>query len=136
MKKELLESVASQATRAARMKDFIAEYAHEINRVEAGLEPVKEWLISTDLDISNGSVDISYSGGKQVLTGIFTALRGLGYEPGSRPKDEKLSSFTCYWDHPKYKMRFWLTFSSTMCKRVKVGSKMVKQDIYETVCEG
>jgi hypothetical protein len=32
-------------------------------------------------------------------------------------------------------VRIWLAFSSTVCRRVKIGTKTVEQDVYETVCD-
>lgn len=32
-------------------------------------------------------------------------------------------------------LRWYLSFSSSVCRRVKVGTRTVEQDVYETVCD-
>jgi len=85
--------------------------------------------------VSGDCFDLSVTGDKHVLEAIFGIFRKLGYEPDSRPGEEPATTFSCYWDHPELEARFWLYFTSTVCTRKKIGTKMVQQDIYETVCE-
>lgn len=132
---ELKSNAKKAKKRAKKGIKFIENNAAEIARVEEGLESVKQWFIKSGIDISNGCIDLSYAGDKHVLEGVFAALRQLGYKPSSRPKDEKMTSFSCWFDHDEESLRLWLSFSSTVCKRVKVGTKMVEQDVYEIVCE-
>jgi hypothetical protein len=135
MKAEILSYAEAQRKRADHIIEWLRSNADELTRVEQGMIECKPFFIRAEVDIANESIDIAYSGGKLVLKGIFKALRDLGYAPNTRPKDEKLSTFSCYWNHPTNDLRIWLSFSSTMCKRIKVGTKMVSQDIYETVCD-
>ncbi len=86
-------------------------------------------------NVDTNCIDIAITGDYTVLKAIFHAFRGLGYKPADRPKNEKLSSFSTYFEADDRECRFWLSFSSTLCKRVKIGTKMVEQPIYETVCE-
>lgn len=81
------------------------------------------------------SIDISVSGDYMVLKAIFSAFLKAGYKPDSRPTEEKLSSFNTYFTHPQRPLRFYLYFSSTLCRRVKIGTKMQEVAVYETVCE-
>lgn len=131
----LVDNAKEAKKRAKKGLKFLEDNAEEISRVEEGLECVKQWFIKSNLDTTNRCIDISFAGDKHVLEGVFGALRKLGYEPSSRPKDEKMTSFTCWFDKDGTPLRLWLTFSSTVCKRVKVGTKMVEQDVYEIVCE-
>lgn len=80
------------------------------------------------------SVDLGITGDYSVLKAVFAAFRKLGYEPGERPEKAE-ATFSTYFEHPAKEVRFWLSFSSTLCKRVKVGTKTQEVDIYEVVCE-
>lgn len=119
--------------RKKAVKKFIEDFSDEIHRITGGTTNLLEWLISVSIDTSSQSIDISYAGDKLVMHGIFKAFRALGYISDKRPT-EKESQFTCYWNHPDSDMRIWLRFSSTVCKRIKIGTKMEKVDVYETRC--
>ena len=132
--KESAQSDLDAAKRKKKaIKKFVEEYIDEIQRVTGGTEVLLEWLINAGIDINTQTLDLSYSGDKFVLQGIFKALRTLGYQTDKRP-EENASDFRSYWRHPESDMRIYLAFSSTVCKRIKVGTKMVEQDVYETVC--
>ena len=135
MRKQVMEYADAQRQRSKATRRFLKDYADEIMRVNRGLEVLDKWFIHGEVDAPQESIDISYSGDKHLLQGIFSAFRKLGYTPGRRPEDKPLASFTTYWDHPTLKIRFYVTFSSTVCKRVKVGEKQIMQPIFETVCE-
>jgi hypothetical protein len=89
---------------------------------------------SARMDCDTEDINFYVSGKTDVIKEIFRAFRKLGYEPSSRPEAKPQSSFTCYF-HQDGKPTFYLSFASTLCKRVKVGTKMQEVDIYETVCE-
>jgi hypothetical protein len=118
-----------------KLKAFALQHAEEIARVGAGMAVVEEWHIRTDIDINSNSLDLSYAGDKHVLVGSFSALRKLGYKPDKRPDDKPMESYTTWFKHPEQDLRIWFKFSSTVCKRQKIGTKMVEQDIFEVVCE-
>lgn len=98
------------------------------NELNLGETPIR--AVTTD-----GSIDLSVSGTHRELKECFRAFRRLGYEPSDRPTDVKLSSFNTVFTHPDKKVRFWLFFTSTICTRKKIGTKMVETAVYETVCE-
>jgi hypothetical protein len=141
LKKNVMEQAAESADnelkeakkRKKRVKKFIEDYEDEINRITGGTTNLLEWLIAVNIDTSSTSLDISYAGDKLVMQGIFKAFRKLGYVSTKRP-DANESAFTCYWSHTDSDMRIWLRFSSTVCKRVKIGTKMEEVDVYETRC--
>jgi hypothetical protein len=80
-------------------------------------------------------INLRISGGPDTLKAIFHAFRTLGYEPSNRPGIKPESSFTTYFKHPAKEVVFYLSFSSLICKRVKIGTEMKEMPIYETVCE-
>lgn len=118
-----------------KLKAFAVQHAEEIARVAAGMAVVEEWHIRTDIDINSNSLDLSYAGDKHTLAGSFAALRKLGYKPDKRPDDKPMESYTTWFKHPEQDLRIWFKFSSTVCKRQKIGTKMVEQDVFEVVCE-
>jgi hypothetical protein len=64
---------------------------------------------------------------------MFGVLRRAGLTPRSRPQ-EKEPVYTTWWNWEDGN-NVWISFSSTSCKRVKVGTEMKEVDVYETVCE-
>ena len=128
-KRELKE----KKTNLRKVREFIEEFSLEIKRIEKGMLNVLEWQVSSGIDIHSKCIDLSHSGDKLVLDGMFRALRKLGYEPDKRP-ETNASYFTTFWNRPGTTLRIYTRFSSTVCKRVKIGTKMVEQDIFETRC--
>ena len=89
-----------------------------------GLEPS---LDQTD-------INLFFSGDKQRLQSVWQIMRYAGFEfEGRRPA--KGDSTACgRWKHPECSTALWMHFTSTVCRRVKVGTRLVEQDIYETIC--
>ena len=85
------------------------------------------------------SLDIALSGDKHLLAGAVRALRTRGFKSDSDPPGKKDSSWSTFfyngdvWEDDTIKI--WLSFSSTVCRRVKVGTKVETVDVYETVCD-
>jgi len=104
---------------------YITEFVDEINLSDAS---------SARMNCDSEEVNFYASGKADVLKEIFRAFRKLGYEPSSRPEAKPQSNFTCYFSRDG-RPTFYLSFSSTLCRRVKVGTKMQEVDVYETVCE-
>ena len=89
---------------------------------------------SARMGVETYEVDLYASGNVTTLKEIYKGFRKLGYEPDDRPTAKPVSSFRTRFRQDG-KADWYLSFSSTLCKRVKVGTKMVEQDIYEVVCE-
>ena len=123
-----------------RMK-FLRKNKEEFFRVANGLIVIQEYIMRFSFDTA--SLDIAITGDHHVFKGMFTALRKLGYQCEDKPKDKIIASWCCWWYHEdRYKNTnkdlhpsLWVSFSSTKCRRVKTGTKMVEQVIYETVCD-
>ena len=83
--------------------------------------------------VGGGCLDIAFSGDKHALEAAWGVLRKAGFEvSGERPKPNQ-PSYSSFFRHPDGAL-IWFSFSSTVCRRVKIGTQMVAQDIYETVC--
>ena len=99
------------------------------------MEEVLKDIPITRIAFDTNSIDISVAGDYAILKAVFAAFLKAGYKPDNRPTEEKLSSFTTYFTHPKRELRFYLYFTSTLCRRIKIGTKMQEVAVYETVCE-
>ena len=89
-----------------------------------------------DLDVSfnfdNEYMFLTFAGGGDKLKAAWAALRRAGYNTESRPEKGD-TAFNAFWRKEGYAAIFMM-FSSTLCRRVKVGTKMVEQDVFETQC--
>lgn len=113
-------------------KKYAKKVRPNLAAVANALIKVNDKLI--DVTVCANEIDLSYSGDHHTLNVIFNGLRGLGYAPSARPAKND-PRFTCRWNHPDNSLQIYFSFSSTKCTRIKVGDKMVKVDVYETVCE-
>lgn len=105
-----------------------ADIASVINEINLGTAS------SGRIDCDTEDINFYVSGSVATMKEIFRGFRKLGYEPSKRPTVKPESNFTCYFSQTD-KPTFYLSFSSTVCKRVKVGTETIERDIYEVVCE-
>lgn len=80
------------------------------------------------------SFNLSATGDKHALAACVRALRLQGFRTTVHPEKGETAYSATFYHHSLPSARISLHFSSTSCRRVKVGTKMVEQDIYETVC--
>ncbi len=128
---QLKEKMVRESETLTKQASWYHANKVEIGRIATGLSKID----INGAELCGECVDLFISGDKHVLNAIFSVFRKLGYEPTSRPGNEPESSFTCHWEHPTENARFWLSFSSTKCTRIKIGTETREIDIYETVCE-
>ena len=126
-------SVKETRTRGERVAAYYDEHRPRIVAVAQALGKLEDKIIR--VDVTAESVDIYISGDRHVLKAAFGALRRLEYHPDSRPDAKPEPTFSTWFRHPDHSCKFWLSFSSTQCTRVKVGSKMEEVNVYETVCK-
>lgn len=133
---EMLQEITSELKEAAeysREKQHYYDYhKQEIKRVARELN-LGNALIRANCTAT--SVDLSVTGNYAVLKDVFHGLRKLGYEPKERPTKEKTATFSTYFTNEVTELRIWMSFSSTVCTRKKIGTKMQEVPVYETVCE-
>ena len=82
--------------------------------------------------VDSMSYNIDITGTKDDLHIMFGTLRKCGLEPSTRPED-KQTTYSTFWRSEDFSI--WVSFGSTSCKRVQVGTKMEEVPVYETVCE-
>lgn len=102
---------------------------------KAVLAPVVNALRQIGAEVSlSGSLDVRLIGDKHVLANAVRILRTAGYGfTTTRPEkgDTQWSAFF----YRQGGMEIWFQFSSSVCRRVQTGTKMVEQPIFETVCD-
>lgn len=103
------------------IKDFYRPIINALHRL--GIEP----RLSSE-------IDLCFTGDAKKLAAVITILRGSGFNTSApRPKKGD-TGWNAFYTHPDCETRVWLNFSSSVCRRVKTGTKMVEQDIYEVQC--
>lgn len=103
------------------IKDFYRPIINALQRL--GLEPT----LGTD-------IDLSFAGDAHKLASVVRILRTSGFTTlGERPKKGD-TAWHAYFEHPECATKLWLYFTSSVCKRVKTGTQMVEQDVYEVQC--
>jgi len=127
------DSATETLTHGERVFAYYEKHHRAIVEVCSALAKIEDKVIRTQA--TTGAIDLNISGDRHVLNAVFAAFRKLGYEPGTRPGKEPEPSFSTYFSHTEHDCKFWLSFTSSQCTRVKVGTKTQTIDVYETVCE-
>lgn len=94
------------------------------------------WLEEQDLDVrfslSDGDMNLSFTGDGPRLGKVWGELRRAGWAPNTHPKKGE-SNFYTHWTKAGC-ATLWMNFTSSVCRRVQVGTQMVEQPIYEVQC--
>jgi hypothetical protein len=115
-------AIAKDRLQWAGCKEFFGPVVNALQRI--GAEPY----------LSGATIYVSMTGDKDKLTQAFRVFRGAGMDfTGSRPKKGD-SSWSAAFRHPSQSVYVFFQFTSSVCRRIKTGTKMVEQDIYETQC--
>lgn len=113
--------LAKKRQRWNAIKDFYRPIINALQRL--GLEPRL-----------SGEVDVSFAGDAHKLAAVVRILRTSGFSTNSERPKPGSNTWYAYYEHPDCATKVWLNFTSSVCRRVKVGTKMVEQDIYEVQC--
>lgn len=114
-------NLARARSRWASVKDFYRPILNAFQRL--GIEP----RLSNDLDIA-------FAGDAHKLAAVVRILRTNGFTTQSARPEPGSTTWYARYKHPEVPLDTWLSFTSSVCKRVKVGTKMVEEDIYEVQC--
>jgi hypothetical protein len=117
---------------AQKVKRWTTEFQLTVRSFPALFRRLEELDIDPIFSLANGDINLAFTGDGIKLSEVWKALRTAGYQPNSRPEKGN-STFYTGWCQQGYS-RIWMSFSSAVCRRVKVGTKMVEQDIYEVQC--
>jgi hypothetical protein len=92
--------------------------------------------------------DLSFAGNRATAFAVWGWLRQQGFKPSEYMPSESTTPTAAFAttfyrtieidegkpENDYSKMSIWFCFASTQCRRVKVGTKMVEEDVYETKC--
>lgn len=116
------EKIARRANQWIALKGQYLKFVQEM--VLLGCE------LSTDSDFD---FHFRVSGDKQKFLQLVRCHRRHGFKPDMPAKGDT----SAFWriNECDAVIGLYFSFSSTVCQRVKVGTKMVEQDVFETHCE-
>ena len=118
--------------KAEELKEQQEWWEQNRHHYENVIEIIHDW--GGDAVLWNCSIDINMTGGKRELTGLFRTLRRAGFKPNRRPAAND-TSFTTFWGHSDPGVKeVWVNFTSSVCKRVRVGTEMKEVPVYEVQC--
>lgn len=116
-------NITSETKRHAKSATTLAMRLVEKHLTALNLAP------EVRLDDSGWSVEVT--GNCATRTLVLAVFLRLGFKPQFEPRDGE--SYYSSWMRNGDE-RFWFSFSNNACERVKVGTKWVEQDVYETRC--
>jgi hypothetical protein len=126
---DIREIYSDKARNIVTFQKYLPGMQNILDKLESGGVSVN----CVSLDFVNSCIDIHSAGTAGDLAKIFRVLKKAGWDG---PKaEEKSASYSGFWKADDADWQIWVSFTSTMCKRVQVGTKLVEQPIYEVVCE-
>jgi hypothetical protein len=126
--KTLLRLVEQSQKMAKNAKLF----RHTVTTLPELFRAFEELDLSLSFNLDNEYMNLSFAGDGEKLKTVWGLMRRNGFNTTQRPKKGE-TTFNSFWAQEGY-AEIFMMFSSTLCKRVKVGTKMVEQDIFETQC--
>ncbi len=122
----------------AKFKEREEELRHHREHWKANkafFQPIVDKLIGLNIEpYYDSSLNIHFTGDKHKLAAVVRILRTGGMISQTDPPTANASSWWAYFRTQDYSKECYINFSSSVCRRVKTGTKMVQQDVYETVC--
>lgn len=119
---------ALQLSKARQKWESIKEVYRPIVRALQKLE------IEPTLEQVASYLTVSFTGDSHKLSAVVRILRTNGFSTTADPPKPGNNEWYAYYRSEKSNVPVWLYFTSSICRRVKIGTKMVEQDVYETVC--
>jgi hypothetical protein len=107
-------------------KSFLGPMANALMLL--GIEP------RLDNTLDNTYFAIYFSGDKEKLASVLRIVRVGGWQTESARPKKGDTTWSAFFDRKDTTVRIYFHFSSTVCKRVKIGTKTVRQDVYEVQC--
>lgn len=122
MKRDLQESHEARLKSLERVAPFYDALAQDFDGLNC--------------NFSADSIDLNIHlyGGKRELGRAFQILRRGNFMPESRPTDEKAQEFCSRFKRDDG-ASVYLFFSSTVCRRIQIGTRTVEEPIYEIQCD-
>lgn len=92
----------------------------------------EELDLTVSFCLDNSYIQLSFAGDGEMLKTVWGHLRRAGFNTNTRPKKGD-TTFYAFWKQDG-QADILMMFSSTMCRRVQVGTEMKEVPIYETQC--
>jgi hypothetical protein len=132
-----MKSVSDAIKERNKESKRIREVARLTKNVTNSLnkEFAKNKLNIVNLYLSSTSFDFSVTGSKADYHIMYGILRRHGLKPQTNAVLGDTGHCTFWVSETDSNVRVWVSFSSTSCRRVQVGTKTEEVPVYETVCD-
>lgn len=91
--------------------------------VKLGLEPhITEYIT------------VNCTGDAKKLAAVVRIFRISGFSSNADKPKKGDSTWYAFFDSPECPIRIWFAFTSSVCRRVQIGTKIAEIPIYETIC--
>jgi hypothetical protein len=132
--KTVADLIANRATEYANYRNTLWTHREALDGI---LEELREKVEIVHITAGWGVPTIRVSGDKDVLTTCIRIFRRYGVKAWSAPEENspEYSAFFTPEEAPDTDL-FLFSFTSTVCKRVRVGTETREVPIYEVRCEG
>lgn len=88
-----------------------------------------------ELRFDSGTIYLNATGDQHKLAAIMRILRCSGFTFNSPRPNKGDTSWNSHFHIDGATINIFFMFSSSVCKRVKVGTRMQEVDVYETQCD-
>lgn len=126
------KSLLSFVSKYREVKKYFAQAQKALQDHAPLFLMLEEMDIDLRFDPDYYSIGVNFSGDGPRLGKVWGELRRHGYTCDTRPKKGDTSFSGSF--HQEGYARISVYFTSTMCRRVQVGTQTVEQPIYETIC--
>jgi hypothetical protein len=105
-------------------------------RVRKVLDPITEALDALDIEtrFQGYYLQISFTGDKHRLADVVRILRTNGLSTENAPPAPNSSSWNAWYYHEDREISAFVYFTSSVCRRVQVGTRTEEVPVYETRC--
>jgi len=130
--KQAFEGVQFSIKTSAETLEYMTE---RLDKVSALLDDLENSNIKiVNLSGSYSCFELSFTGNREDYVKFLRICGEHGIRRHKLPESgEKLSSVYGFMEGDDLKL--YVSFSSTVCEWVKVGTKMIEQDVYDVVCK-
>lgn len=120
------------------LTDKIYEKASkQASAVEAVGDEIFNALQALGIEAAAGDsyVYVGFTGDFSLFKRVWALLRSHGWTTDKKVTETKFSDFCTFWNSPDgEKQKLFFNYTSSVCVRKKVGTKMVEEIIYEIEC--
>lgn len=100
------------------------------------MAPVINALSKLELEPRLDATDVNYyfTGDKSKLLAVMRVVRSSGFNTNQERPKKGDSSWTARFTKEGCGLGLYLSFSSSVCRQVQIGTKTIQVPVYETVC--